>query len=361
MKSTILIENTINDILSQKYGESGSRFLSIRDYMNINNISYKTAYKIYKYLQNLNYIILINKLWFVCYGICQKGTPLYKYTNNKKLIGIHVKEINNPYITKNIELLKSIYKKHNIQIIIATSENNIDEEKNILNFFVEQGCMGIINFPTTNTELYTFYQNYPLPMVILGRKINNIRIPCVKTDNYQTGRLVAKYLYDCHYKLFYFIGIKDLLDSQNERLKGFMDQLKDYGIILDETNIFRLQQNDDSYLPFITKMFSKIINKDKYANIGVFCINDIFASKLISYITNMHISIPEKIGIIGYDNLPISLMTTPPLSTISYSYTQLAEGSISILENLIENRFSTDDIVINSTMYIRNSTIKLPK
>ena len=337
MKTKTLTAEAEKDIQEGKYGASGSRFPSVRDYMQKTGVSYKTAYGIFKALQEKGLLLLVGNGWFVTNGICEKETPLYKESKRKRRFGIHVKEINNPYIAENVRNLKRLLKKEGAEIFISTSENDEAEERRILSSFVSLGCCGVINFPSVSEALADFYNCYPLPMVFIGRKIEDCALPFIATDNYKTGRRVGKFLKNAGYEEFYYLAPSVLSDTQNERYRGFRDFFRENGTLLPKENLYKSDLENDNSFRFIAEALKRRQRTEK-KRLGLFCLNDLFAVKIISYLNKVGVNVPREVGVVGYDNLPVAAESALAVTTVSYSFKELSEKALSILAETIKTR-----------------------
>lgn len=352
-KTEALLDVTRKKIRSGVYGESGGQFPAIRDFAEQENIAYLTAYHIFSRLREEGLLYLFKKKWFLCTGICAKSSPLGKHAR-KDLIGLHVKEINNPYITENIYYLEKILGKENVRLLIQTSENDREKEKEALRFFIEAGCSGVIDFPSMDKNLLGFYESYPLPMVFVGRKIDP-KLVSIITDNYGTGRHVAKFLLQHGYKKFIFIGLQHLPDDSNERLRGFRSYLQEADVPDSSVSVFRFNLNDNAYVTeFLRQLQSDVKSGD---SAGIFCLNDLLAYKVLKTLQKVRISIPHQAGIVGYDNLPISTLAPVPITSISYDFNELSEKAYHALSEMIRTRKPiANPIVIPNHIIVRNST-----
>ena len=352
-KTEEIIENLKTEIESGQYGASGERFLSVRDFSDQKKLSFVTSYRIFNELKEIGILTLLKNKWFISCGISKKNSPLETFAQ-KNLIGLHVKEINNPYISENIFHLQKICEKKNFRLIIRTSENDYNNEKDALRFFIEAGCSGVINFPCVNEELSDFYKYYPLPMVFFGRRVSK-DLSCVITDNFGTGQHVAKFLSEHGYTKFMFVGLETLPDFSNERLQGFEAKLSELDADFSENDVYRLSSTSNTDLPFFLNRVKEELRQNK--TVGIFCLNDLLAYKVLKGLVKIPVSVPEQVGVIGYDNLPISTISGINITTIAYNFKELSANAIDALCTVIRTRqHIPDPIIISNHMLVRQST-----
>ncbi len=66
------------------------------------------------------------------------------------------------------------------------------------------------------------------------------------------------------------------------------------------------------------------------------CTNDVIAYGFIKALRERGLRIPEDVSVIGFDNLPSSARTDPPLTTIDVSKRKIGYLGVTILDDLIK-------------------------
>lgn len=88
-----------------------------------------------------------------------------------------------------------------------------------------------------------------------------------------------------------------------------------------------------------------------------FCVSDVFAAAAIKAIQNFGLNVPGDISVVGFDNIDLSRMTVPSITTISQPSFQIGQQACDLLINLIENPSSTTKhVLLNTELIVRDST-----
>jgi DNA-binding LacI/PurR family transcriptional regulator len=66
--------------------------------------------------------------------------------------------------------------------------------------------------------------------------------------------------------------------------------------------------------------------------LGICCYNDEIAFGVLSALTDQGVSIPNSVGVIGCDNIPLSQLSIPPLTTIAFDNREFLD---SLIENIV--------------------------
>ena len=76
---------------------------------------------------------------------------------------------------------------------------------------------------------------------------------------------------------------------------------------------------------------------------AIFCASDNLAVSTLQTLRQMRYSIPEDIAVIGYDNVPISELLYPRLTSIGQPFKEMGRKAINVLIDMIEGRDIGED------------------
>lgn len=365
-KDLIKAENIANEIeheiIRGVFGPSGSRFLTVRELAAKKSISYVTACDTASILRERGTIMKYGKMHYISTGLIKKNSPLSKSitakTGNKKRIGIHLSYINNPFFTSIVSKLQIYLDGKGYQSIIFSSEGNADIECNVLRSFLELGVQGVISFPGYAEKLVDTYNHFSLPYVFIGRTIGNIQGHSILVDNETAAYQVAEHLIKMEYKQFGYIGLEQLGNANDSRIKGYTQGLNANHTMLDARYILKVKSYDASRTSALLKQFIRKAEKP----VGIFCFHDLISAQLLNICHILNLDIPDDVGIVGFDNLPIATQLTPELTTVSYGYGKMAQTAVDLLLSSINNTGSENekysDIYITPVLIIRDSSKK---
>ena len=163
------------------------------------------------------------------------------------------------------------------------------------------------------------------PVVIVDSTLDFGFADCVVNDNYGGAMSAAKYLISRGFKKIGYIRSKHRIVNFEQREAGLNAALKEAG--------FECHSVVDSEVS-LDEAFKSI---DGYLNTGAelpeafFAENDIIAAAAMRALNAHHISVPEQISIIGFDDIPICELTAPSLSTVHSFKDQLGETAVDLL------------------------------
>ena len=94
-------------LLCGELGKSGDKFYTVRKLASVFDVSPVTAIKVFSLLKEKNLIYCLGKNYFITTGSATPssdlGKRLKKNASGKKIIGVHVPEIENPFFSSLVE------------------------------------------------------------------------------------------------------------------------------------------------------------------------------------------------------------------------------------------------------------------
>jgi len=77
---------------------------------------------------------------------------------------------------------------------------------------------------------------------------------------------------------------------------------------------------------------------------AIFAANDLMAIGALKAFAQLKVQVPQEVSIIGFDNIPFSDCTYPPLTTVSQPTYLMGEKAVDILMKAIEGKKSKKSI-----------------
>ncbi len=165
-----------------------------------------------------------------------------------------------------------------------------------------------------------------IPIVTIDRHLG-ASVPCVSSDNYSGGMMAAEKLLalGCRRLLFLRIG-SDVLSEADRRGQGFEEACRLRGADYEMMKL-RDSENETLFFSFLKEHMSD----GKLAFDGIFCNTDGLACRVLEWLEENGIRVPEDVQVIGYDGI-ISYATGRYLcSTIVQPIDSMAETAAALL------------------------------
>lgn len=165
------------------------------------------------------------------------------------------------------------------------------------------------------------------PTVLYDNHIScNPHVTDIGVDSVESIELAVKHLRSLgHQKIGYLSSALQAYVYQ-QRYKAFVRVMTEQGLTADETVM------GDSYFvsECITQHLPRLLQEGCTA---IICSHDVLANSVMHHCMEMGLRIPEDISIVGYDDIPLSRYTTPPLTTIRQNRPLLGKSAFYALSS----------------------------
>ncbi|MEO6114981.1 MAG: substrate-binding domain-containing protein [Pseudolysinimonas sp.] len=146
----------------------------------------------------------------------------------------------------------------------------------------------------------------------------------------------------------------DEVSMSNLRLQGYRRALDAAGIRYDPALVIGLDVlSMEAGVAAVRQLVASKIAFD-----GLFCITDTVAIGALRGLADEHISVPEAVKVIGFDNVREAAFTVPSLSSVDPDHATMAEKAVSLLARRIEDGGGSghEEYVSSYTVVRREST-----
>jgi len=241
-----------------------------------------------------------------------------------KIIGLIMPDALNPFYQELAYALEEVCYKEKYGLLVCSSKNNITRELVYINLLERQKVDGIIltTVGLSETKLNSLTKR-GIPIVLVDRDVPGADIPVMFTNNYLGGCQAIQYLIDLgHKKIACIAGAMNTLSSIN-RLKGYRDTLQKNGL---EVNKKLVKKGKFTYKDGY-RLMKELLGKYGHEFTAIFCLNDLVALGAMRAIQEKSKNIPSDYSIIGFDNISLSSISNPPLTTIAQPIKEIARGA----------------------------------
>lgn len=214
----------------------------------------------------------------------------------------------------------------------------------------------IVHGSATTPELAALLTDTNFPHIIIGRPPFSNTTCWIDINNHVSGEMAAKYLNSCGYSQIAFIGGPVTDEISRHRLKGFVSSMHLKGYTVPDSFIKYGTYSKESGFA----MMEELLRGSRLPD-AVICENNQIAMGAASAIKKHGMAIPENIGVITFDDYPLSQLIEPPLTVVDIDVNEMGRQAASILLKKIRNpELQIQSFATLPSLIIRSST-KAPK
>ncbi|MFP4020377.1 MAG: LacI family DNA-binding transcriptional regulator [Halanaerobium sp.] len=285
----------------------------------INNRGYiaeETRKKVYQVMDELNY----------------RPNALARSLSKKKsnILGVILPAVKHPFFSSLLSYIEEFAYQNDYKIMVCNSQMEAEKEKDYINMLRAQQVDAI--FLASHTLDIAAEMKVDLPVLTFDRKIDGL--PYICADNYQGGKLAAEHLIDqgCQ-NLAYIGGSLELDLLSNQRYTAFANRTAAAG--LDVKN-YQCQLNSFDRREYQKLAAGIFAGEDKID--GIFASSDLIAAAVIKEAVKNNIKVPEDLKVIGYDDIELSSLYSPEITTIKQPAAEIAKKTVELLLNAVDGK-----------------------
>jgi LacI family repressor for deo operon, udp, cdd, tsx, nupC, and nupG len=269
-----------------------------------------------------------------------------------RLIILNVPSTGNPFYNQIIHGAKAAATQRGCHLLLNEDHINDSTIDNLLRLLRKTQVAGLI---TTNhmAPMYLKRISETVPLVQCCEYDAGFDLPYVSIDDVAATKMAMEYLFSLGRKSIAFINGPMRYKYAKQRLRGYLEALNGAGIPSDPQLILQLSEiNYDLAVSAVTNLF----DSGKRPN-AFFCSSDVLAAAAIKVGIRKGFSVPNDLAVVGFDNVDISAMMNPTITTISQPQFQLGFSSCELLiERIINPQHNMHNIVLATELLVREST-----
>jgi LacI family transcriptional regulator len=275
-------------------------------------------------------------------------------------IGVIIAEIANSFFSQMINGVESVAHAKGYNVIITQSLESYERELSNLEFLASRsvdGCLISVSTETKNFDHITRLHKRGFPFVCFDRIIDDIKTHKVSIDNFKGAYDATKELVKSGFKRIAMLGNAEHLSITQERLSGYKAALADAGLVFDES-LIRYCLHGGMIYGEVEQAMNELMSLRKKPD-TFFAASDKLTTNFVRYCKAKKISIPNKLGLVGFSNLDLTDLLTPALSVIRQPAFEMGEAAAELLIKLIEAKRPPADfenMVLPPELLIRGSS-----
>ncbi len=245
-------------------------------------------------------------------------------------------------------------------VMVCQSDESFGREIVNTNRLLESLVDGFIVSVSSETKVYEHIkkiQNKKIPLVLFDRVINNMQAPKIRLDNVDGGIQATQHLIDQGYKKIAILAGPENLNISNKRMEGYLQTLKANNIKFDKHLAIHCDFNQQ-YAYEATKELIAM----KHRPDAIFTISDRMAIGAMLAIKEKGLQMPKDIGLVGFNNEPITGLVTPSISSVEMYAFEIGKATAKLFIEMLhsEEDMSDREIVIKPKLFIRESSLRIP-
>ncbi|WP_435923667.1 LacI family DNA-binding transcriptional regulator [Paenibacillus sp. DYY-L-2] len=218
-------------------------------------------------------------------------------------------------------------------VLISSGANEKEEVEGVSRLLNGRRVDGVILlYSRKDDPVIDFLHENGHPFVLIGRSEQYPDILSVDNDNVKASYDATKHLISLgHERIGFVSGPPDLVVSK-DRLKGYLDALHDSGLEMRPEWIVEgefLQESGYRAMSFFMNLPDRPT--------AIVLIDDVVSFGVLRGLHELKYKVPEDLCLVSFNNIPLSELSTPPLSSIDIGIYNLGYTASQVVIQSIQN------------------------
>ena len=268
------------------------------------------------------------------------------------LLGAVVRDITDPFFAGAIEALSLEARARGYSVVLGHAAATADEAVALTAVLEARQCDAIVLLGDLHDapRLLEDLRSSHVPVVALwhGAQQRSSVFPAVSVDNRAGVRAVMAHLTDLGHRRIAFVG-GDSLGDIRERQSTYEDCLAAAGIAAHPGYVRHVRNGSEGGEQALVELLA--LSEPPTA---VFAATDILAMGLLHGAWERGIDVPEKLSVVGFDDIPLASAAVPSLTTVKMPTVKIVQAGVELAVG--ERAGSSSRLVFKPKLIVRRST-----
>jgi LacI family transcriptional regulator len=273
-----------------------------------------------------------------------------KRTNTLALV---VTDITNPYFTLMARGVEDVAGDSNYTVIYCNTDESETKEEKYANILAQRQVDGVLLVPAGgNDRTIKFLESNGISVVILDRRVSGVKTDFVCSDSEDGANLLVKLLIRLgHNRIAIITGSKNVSTSV-DRVAGYQRALREAGLSENELVYFGEFNYQSGY------ELTKQVMMQSPRPTAIFGANNFILNGIIKSLHDLGVIVPEDVSVVGFDDLPESMLVTPFLTVATQPAYEMGRLATELLLKRISGELADEcqEIILPTEIIERKST-----
>lgn len=177
-------------------------------------------------------------------------------------------------------------------------------------------------------------------------------LPTVDSDNLPGARTAVEHLLSLGHRRIAMLTGRPDLQSAELRERGYREAMAQAGVPVEPRYL-----QAGGYDPEMSAEAAVRLLAEPDRPTAVFAANDVSAIATVAGAARLGLRVPEHLSVVGFDDVPESALSVPPLTTIRQPIQEMGRRSVEMLIHLIQGReVLPTHVTLPTELVVRQST-----
>ncbi|MEU4624654.1 LacI family DNA-binding transcriptional regulator [Actinoplanes sp. NPDC023801] len=259
-------------------------------------------------------------------------------------IGVVLPDLANPFFPTVVKAIQTQARRFDYAVFLSDTDEDADLEVPLIRAMTPQVDGFLLCSPRAgDEELRSFAGERPI--VVLNRRVTPF--PSVTADGAGGMRQATAHLHALGHRRVAYVAGPRASWSHRQRLRGLRAAVSSYDMELIEIG---------SAAPTVEGGIAAADPVVASAATAVLAYNDLIAMGLLNRFRARGVAVPERISVVGFDDILLAGLVSPALTTVAIAKEQIGRAGVDLLLDLMSGRPAAARRVLPTQLIVRGST-----
>lgn len=268
-------------------------------------------------------------------------------------LGLLVPTLTWPWILEVLRGVAEEVERSGYSLILYTTTDGEDSEQAFMSQVVPAGAVDglALVIPFGMLGYIERLAKGGLPVVVVDDRGHYPDLPTVATTNVEGGRSATRHLIERGRRRIAMLNGPRDFGCNRDRLEGYGSALEEAGLRADPLLVVDSDFKEEGGASAMAALLAADPRLD-----AVFAANDVMAFGAMRALRKAGRRIPDDVAVVGFDDIPASAMTHPPLTTVRQPLYEMGRTAASMVMAAIRGEPIPKRIELPTSLMIRDSS-----
>ncbi len=285
---------------------------------------------------------------------CPSGIARGLATRRTGTLGLVVPDVANPFFAEVARGVEHVAYAEGYNVFLCNTDEDPGRELDVLNSLEEKRVDGLVlcSSRLESEDLRLVVDSHPV-VVLVNRRLNGAgeQVRAVLVDDVLGGRLTAGHLVGRGHRAIGLLAGPAGSRSGRSRLQGYQAILAEAGLRFDAGWV-----QNCAPVAGAGRTVARALLGAHAELTALLCYNDLVAVGVLRAAAELGRSVPEDLAVVGFDDIPLAALVTPPLTTCRIPRYELGVRAVKLLLGQIRgDSAGSEEIILEPELVVRES------
>ncbi|HEX2419866.1 MAG TPA: LacI family DNA-binding transcriptional regulator [Micromonosporaceae bacterium] len=272
------------------------------------------------------------------------------------LWAVIISDVGNPFFTSLVRGVEDVAQSSAYSVVLCNSDEDPAKEANYVSVALAEQVAGVILSPSGQPAVAARLLDAGTPLVLIDRELRDVRADSVLVDNEHGAVEAVAHLLANGYQRIGCITGPESVSTARRRIRGYQQALADDGSHYDDSLVRYGDFRETGGYQAMAELLDLPEPPD-----AVFVANNLMAVGALECLRVRGVTVPDQVGVVGFDDLPWPGLVRPALTTVSQPTYELGRVAAQLLSERIEDRDREPTTVVLKTELQVRGTSRRPE